>query len=35
MLVEFLIGVLPWSKLKDKESVGRIKVCLVSLKYLR
>ncbi|CAF0853373.1 unnamed protein product [Rotaria sp. Silwood1] len=25
MLIEFLIGSLPWSKIKDKESVGRIK----------
>ncbi|CAF4394704.1 unnamed protein product, partial [Adineta steineri] len=25
MLIEFLIGSLPWSKIKDKESVGHIK----------
>ncbi|CAF0862673.1 unnamed protein product [Rotaria sordida] len=25
MLIEFLIGCLPWSKIKDKESVGHIK----------
>jgi tau tubulin kinase len=28
MLIEFLIGSLPWSKIKDKESVGQMKVCL-------
>jgi hypothetical protein len=26
MLIEFLIGSLPWSKIKDKESVGHMKV---------
>jgi hypothetical protein len=28
MLIEFLVGSLPWSKIKDKESVGHMKVCL-------
>jgi hypothetical protein len=28
MLIEFLIGSLPWSKIKDKDSVGHMKVCL-------
>jgi hypothetical protein len=26
MLIEFLVGSLPWSKIKDKESVGYMKV---------
>jgi hypothetical protein len=26
MLIEFLVGSLPWSKIKDKESVGHMKV---------
>jgi len=29
MLIEFLVGSLPWSKIKDKESVGHMKVCSV------
>lgn len=27
MLIEFIVGSLPWSKIKDKENVGHIKVC--------
>ena len=26
MFIEFLVGSLPWSKMKDRESVGRMKV---------